>query len=414
MNQPSNPFDIKQPKNLLLILGIIFVAFNLRPSITSVGPLISAIRADTGISNSLAGLLTTLPLLSFAILSPLAPKLAKKWGREWTILLGLLILAAGILIRSQGLIFLLFFGTLLIGLGIAICNVLLPGIVKQSYPAKVGMMTGIYTVSMAIWAGTAPGVSVPLADALHMGWKHSLGVWFVLVALAIVMWLPQLKKKNDQVMNLSSVTTENSSLWGSSLAWQVTIFMGLQSFVYFCFIAWLPEMLYSHGISITTAGWMVSILQFSGIPGNFLVPVLADRLPNQKGLALGIGAFCLAGLIGILIGGNIYILTISIICIGIATGAAISLALTLIGLRARNAEQASQLSGMAQSIGYLLAALGPIALGFMYDMFHSWTIPLILLILISCIMTLAGVGAGRNEFVLDQEKHLVQGAASVK
>lgn len=395
--------ETQATRTTLLIIGITFVAFNLRPAITSVGPLISSIRADTGMSNSVAGFITTLPLLVFAFLSPLAPRVSQKIGKEVTVLLSLIFLIIGLVIRSYGMVFTLFIGTAIIGLGVAFCNVILPSIVKQSFPAKVGLMTGMYTVSMGIMAGLAPGVSVPLAETLNMGWQGSLSVWSILVIVALFVWLPQVKRKDSIHNGHISVNPSSSSMLTSSIAWQVTLFMGLQSLIYFCCITWLPEMLYSQGISATTAGWMVSLMQFSGIPANFIIPVLADRLTNQKSLVVGVGVLCISGLIGLLIGGNIILLTFSIMSVGMGTGAAISLALTLIGLRAANAEQAANLSGMSQSIGYFLAALGPIALGFIYDRIHSWTLPFILLIIIGIIMTIAGYGAGRNQYVF-QEK----------
>lgn len=395
-------------KNTLLIIGIIFVAFNLRPSITSVGPLVSTIRDATGMSNSVAGLMTTLPLLAFAFLSPVAPKLAQRFGKEMTVFIALILIGIGLVIRSSGMISTLFVGTAIIGTGVAFGNVILPGIVKQSFPAKVGLMTGMYTVAMCSWAGIAPGISVPLATDLQLGWRGSLSVWLLLVVIAIFVWAPQMKRKELPAGAPFSVNPAKSSMLASPLAWQVTIFMGLQSLIYFSFIAWLPEMLLNHGISITTAGLMVTVLQFSGIPANFIIPVLADKLPNQKSLVLGIGILCLIGVAGLLLGSNIVWLTFCIICIGIGTGAAISLALTLIGLRAANAEQAANLSGMAQSIGYFLAALGPIALGIMYDILHSWTLPLVLMIVVTLIMTVAGMGAGRNQYVFQKKENTNQ------
>lgn len=391
-----------QNKHTLLMVGIIFVAFTLRPAITSIGPLTGHIRDETGISNSLAGLLTTLPLIAFGLISPFVPRIAQRFGNEMSVLIGLLILGAGIAIRSAHTIILLFSGTIFIGLGIAICNVLLPGIVKQSFPRKVGLLTGIYTLSMGIFAGLAPGVSIPLADTLGFGWRMSLGLWTVLIITAIGFWLPLLKVKNS---SLKSPNQERSTslIWFSPIAWQVTFFMGLQSMVYFSTTAWLPEILLSRGFDIAIAGWMVTLFQFSGLPANIIIPVLADRLPHQKGIALGIGLLCLAGLTGLIFTANKIIIICCIIMLGIALGAAISHGLTLIGLRAANAKQASDLSGMAQSVGYILAALGPFMIGFLFDFYQNWTIPLILLIIITVIYTIAGIGAGRNLYVL-QEK----------
>ncbi|MBU8880571.1 MFS transporter [Bacillus sp. FJAT-29790] len=393
------------------MIGIIFVAFTLRPAITSVGPLISSIRADIGISNGVAGLLTTLPLVTFALISPFVPKIARRFGNELSVLIGLSILGSGIVIRSIGMLFPLYTGTALIGLGIAICNVLLPGIVKEKFPKKVGFLTGIYTFSMGVWAGMAPGLSIPLAENLHLGWRMSLGIWTILIIVAIAFWVPQLKGKRPSGSG-PNLNATRASLWNSTIAWQVTLFMGLQSMVYFSFTTWLPEILHSHGMNIGAAGWMVTLLQFSGLPANFIIPILADRLPNQKGIAIGIGAFILTGLAGILSGGNTLVLTVSIILIGIALGAAISHSLTLIGLRAENAKQASDLSGMAQSVGYLLAALGPFVIGFLFDLFQSWTIPLIMLVIVSVLFTIAGVGAGRNQYVLQKNRQGIKKSSS--
>ncbi|MED3550588.1 MFS transporter [Cytobacillus praedii] len=389
--------------NTWLMAGIIFIAFTLRPAITAVGPLVGSIRADTGISNGLAGLLTTLPLLAFAIMSPFTPKFAERIGSEWCVLIGLVTLGTGIVMRSIDMLIFLFTGTVLIGLGIAICNVLLPGIVKRSFPQKVGLLTGIYTLAMGLWAGMAPGLSTPLAEGMHLGWQVSLGVWSILVFIAVIIWLPQLKRKRFSA-TLPPLESTNTSIWLSPIAWQVTFFMGFQSMIYFSFTAWLPEILHSEGMSISASGWMVTLLQFSGLPANFIIPVLADRLPNQKSIALGIGAFCFIGLAGLLSSGNTIISITSIIFIGIALGAAISHSLTLIGLRAANAKQAADLSSMAQSIGYLFAALGPFIIGYLFDLFHSWTIPLILLGAVSLLMTIAGFGAGRNQYVLQQNR----------
>lgn len=384
------------------MIGIIFVAFTLRPAITSIGPLTGHIRGETGISNGIAGLLTTLPLISFGLISPFVPRIARKLGNEMSVMIGLCILGSGIIIRSFSTLPLLFSGTILIGLGIAGCNVLLPGIVKQSFPRKVGLLTGIYTLSMGVFAGLAPGLSVPLADSFGLGWRMSLGMWALIILIAIGFWLPQLKVKNTS-FGSTKQKQSGSRIWFSSIAWQVTLFMGLQSMVYFSITAWLPEILHTQGFNIAIAGWMLTIFQFSGLPANIIIPILADRLPNQKSIAFGIGLLCLTGLFGLMFFTNKALLICCIMMLGISLGAAISHGLTLIGLRAANAKQASDLSGMAQSVGYLLAALGPFLIGFIFDLFHTWTIPLILLIIITIIYTIAGIGAGRNLYVL-QEK----------
>lgn len=391
-------------RKTLLVLGIIFVALNLRPAITSVGPLIGWIREDLGISNGMAGFITTLPLIAFALLSLLAPRFSRWWGNELSVFFGLLILTGGIVIRSTGTVFAVFLGTALVGIGVAIANVLLPGIVKQRFPGQVGLMTSVYSTSMCAFAALASGVSIPLAKGFHLGWKYSLMFWAVLSVPAVLIWIPQLRGHGKPAATLQPGIPERSagSLWRSPLAWKVTFFMGLQSFLFYCTVAWLPEILQSHGMSEEMAGWMLSVLQFVSLPATFLTPVLADRMPQQKGIAVLIGLIQLGGIAGLFADGTAALIS-SIVLTGIAQGASISLALSLLGLRTTDAVQAAKLSGMAQSVGYSLAAVGPTLLGFWYDLTHSWEPSLILLALATILMILAGIGAGRNEYVLSEK-----------
>ncbi|KHD84313.1 transporter [Heyndrickxia ginsengihumi] len=382
----------------MLILGIILIAANMRPAITSVGPVVRSIREDLHLSNGVAGFITTLPLISFALISPLAPKIAQKLSNELTLLLSLLILIFGICLRYIPTPATLFIGTALIGIGIAIANVLLPSLIKHKFPAKVGIMTSLYSTFMGCFAALASGITVPLAQGLHLGWRKALFVWGILVIIAIVIWLPQLQSRETF---RRKVTTggNNRSVWSSGIAWQVTFFMGLQSFLFYSTIAWLPEILNSHGLSMASAGWMLSIMQFISLPAAFITPIVADKMNNQITIVVGIDIFYMAGLLGLQWGGNTILLTIWIFLIGLAQGASISLALAMIGLRSENAKQAGDLSGMAQSAGYLLAAIGPIFIGFLFDQTNTWSLPIYMLIFVSIIMLIAGIGAGRNQYL---------------
>jgi len=386
-------------KKIILILGIVLIAFNLRPAITAVGPLVDLIRTEMGLSNSAVGLITTLPLVAFAVFSPLAPQMAHRLGNELSLFLGLGILMAGILIRSVNVPAVLFAGTILVGAGIAVCNVLLPALIKDKFPQRVGLMTSLYSTAMVISAALASGVSIPLAQGLNLGWQRALAFWAILAVLAAVIWLPQLgyQKNPSKQQRAESL---HSKLLRSPLAWQVTLFMGLQSFSFYVTIAWLPEILRSYGISASLAGWMLALIQFISIPATFIAPILAERSFDQRKIVAVIGALCLIGTSGLIFSRATIPLTISIILLGLGQGASVSLAFTLFVLRTSNTQQAAELSGMAQSIGYLLAAIGPIIIGFLYDQTHSWVVPLILLSIISVLMTIAGLGAGRNRYVL--------------
>ncbi|EKN71617.1 ABC transporter permease [Neobacillus bataviensis LMG 21833] len=383
----------------LLVIGIVLVAFNLRPAITSVGPLIGMIQENVGLAHWSAGLLMSLPLLVFATMSPIVPKLANRLTNEMTLLLGLISLLIGIGIRSIPMTFFLFMGTLLVGAGIAIGNVLLPAVVKDKFPHKFGLMTSVYSTSMGLIASLASGISVPLADGLNLGWQGALIVWGIPVVAAIFVWAFLLKMNQGSQKGIKRVSSASTIIWRSPLAWQIAIFMGFQSFLFYVTISWLPEILHSRGMSMGTAGWMLSFTQLVGLPASFFIPVIAGRFRSQVWIALLLSLCSIFGYGGLLLGSSYPVLIASITLIGIGLGGLFPLALSYIGLRARNANQAVELSGMAQSTGYILAAIGPLFIGYLYDKTHIWTVPLTTLIVISLIVMVFGMLSGRNRFV---------------
>ncbi|MBU5267141.1 CynX/NimT family MFS transporter [Virgibacillus proomii] len=387
---------------VIIATGIIVVAFNLRPSITSVGPLIGTIRDHLGLSNWSAGMLTSLPLIAFAVMSPLVTKLSNRFTNERVMLLGLFGLFIGITLRSMAIISLLFVGTLLIGLGIAICNVLLPSVIKEKFPMKVALMTSIYSTAMGISAATASGLSVPIAEGLHFGWQIALIVWAIPALLGIIVWIYLRKQLTDHYRVLYQPIIEQKQIWRSPLAWQVAAFMGFQSFLFYVTISWMPEILQAYGISASAAGWMLSFLQFIGLPASFIVPVLAGQYRSQHGIVLAMGLFSIIGYTGLLLGKSNIVMVVSIILIGFSLSGTFALALTLLGMRARNGKQAAQLSGMAQSVGYVLAAIGPFLVGYLYDKTQTWDIPLLTLISVAIIVVVFGFGAGRDKYVFDE------------
>ena len=392
----------------LLVAGIVIAAANLRAAITSVGPLVGEIRADTGISGGGAGLLTTLPLICFAALSLLAPALARKFGMKRVLTGSLLLLAAGIALRSAPPVAALFSGTVVLGLAIAVGNVLLPSLVKRDFPAHIGLLTGVYITVMNSGAALGSGVSVPLSRQGDFGWRGALGVWALLALVAVVVWLFLMRGERPVGSPATATAAPRGELsygglWRSSLAWQVTLFMGLQSVVFYASIAWLPEVLQSDGLSAAQAGWMVSIMQFVGIPAALFAPILAGRCPSQRGLLAAAALLSGAGILGLILsGGAATVLWVSLL--GLGQGASISLALILFALRTTDATEAAALSGMAQSVGYLLAAAGPFLFGVLHDLTQSWSLPLALLFAVAVGLLFAGVGAGRACYVTPERR----------
>ena len=385
-------------RGVLLVVGIVLLAVNLRPALTGLTPLIGQIRADTGISYGVAGLLTTLPLLAMGLLSPIASLLAHRFGMERVLLASMLVLAAGILLRSARAVTTLFLGTAVLGAAIAIGNVLLPGLVKREFPERVGLMTSTYSTALAVSAAIAAGASFPLADQVGIGWRASLGSWALLALVAAVAWLPQMRSARPT--NASPADSQGvNGPWRSALAWQVTLFMGLQSLGYYVVLTWLPEILQEQaGISASLAGWMLALAQAVGIASIFLAPVLAGMRPSQHGVVVVAVALTGAGALGLLVAAETAT-ALWVVLLGLGQGACFSLALTFFALRAPDSEHAAALSGMAQTVGYLLAAVGPFLFGLLRDTTHAWTVPLALLFAVAVCLLLTGLGAARDAHV---------------
>ena len=383
---------------MLFVLGFVLLAANLRPALTSVAPLIGQIRSDAEISNGVAGLLTTLPLLAFSVLSPIAPRLARWFGMERMLLVSMLVLAVGILLRSAGEVATLFLGTAILGAAIAVGNVLLPSLVKREFPERVGLMTSIYSAALGFSAAIAAGASFPIAQQIGIGWQASLALWALLALGAAATWLPQIRSARGA--SASAETSQGvSGLWRSPLAWQVTLFMGLQSLAYYVVLTWLPEILQEvGGMSASLAGWMLALAQVVGIASMFLAPVLADRRPSQYGIVLVAVALAGTGTLGLLVAASTAT-ALWVVLLGLGQGACFSLALTFFALRAPDSEHSAALSGMAQSMGYLLATVGPFLFGVLRDVTQAWTVPLVLLFAVAVCLLITGLGAARDVHV---------------
>ncbi|GGE32647.1 MFS transporter [Pullulanibacillus camelliae] len=386
----------------IMIIGILLVGANLRAPITGLSPLIDDIRSDTGIGNAVAGMLTTLPLLAFAVFSLTAPKIARRVGIEKTLFAGLLLIALGLIIRFFAPVWLLFVGTVFVGIGIAMGNVLLPGLIKREFPKNVGLMTGAYAVTMNGVAAFASGISVPLSDGLGLGWHGTLAIWVILTFAALLAWLPQLRLRHQPDV---STVHNGKGIWSSGLAWKVALFMGLQSLVFYVVIAWLPSILQSQGFSESTSGWLLSFMQFISLPTSFIIPILAGRFAGQRGIVTIIEACFAASFIGLLVG-QTWVVVISVLLFGFAGGGSFSLATMFFVLRTRSSHEAAELSGMSQSIGYLLAAVGPTLFGLIHDFTANWTAPLILLVVIAVLLWIVGIGAGRNTYIGEKKTSL--------
>lgn len=381
------------PRSGLMLAGILLIAVNLRAAITSVGPVISDIRTDLVIGGATASVLVSLPLVAFAVVSPLAPALARRIGIERALGAALAVLAVATVVRSLPSTAALWTGTAFLGIAIAVINVLLPSLVKREYPDRIGQVTGLYSSVQGAAAALASGFAVPLAGTAQHGWRLALGIWAGLGLIALAVFLPQLGRRTVPPATSSATPVRHRSPWRSALGWQVTLFMGTQSTVYYTLITWWPSVEQAHGTSAAASGWHLFALQVAGLLANLATARLIPRRADQR-LLIGAGA----ALVATGIAGQLVLPTASLLWIvlaGAGGGANIVLALSLFGLRTRDHHQAAALSGMAQSVGYALAAAGPVLLGALHDATGSWTAPLFVLLAVLVVQAAAGVQAGR-------------------
>lgn len=379
-------------RHLLLIAGILLIASTLRVTFTGAAPLLDAIRADYGLSTAQTGMLTTLPLLAFGLVSPLAAGVGRRLGIERSLLVALVLICLGIGLRSLPSTALLFGGTAIIGCGIALGNVLLPGLIKRDFSQHVARMTGAYSITMGGAAALGSAMVVPLALA-GFGWHGALLMLMVFPLLALLVWLPQTRKTATAPLT-GSGAMHNRGIWRSALAWQVTLFLGINSLVYYVIIGWLPAILQSLGYSEAQAGSLHGLLQLATAAPGLAIPLILHRLKDQRAIAVIVALMCAISACGLWFWpGQAVVWTL---IFGFGSWATMILGLTFIGLRANSAHQAAALSGMAQTIGYLLAACGPPLMGKIHDANGDWQIPLIAVALISVVMALFGALAGRD------------------
>jgi MFS transporter, CP family, cyanate transporter len=378
------------PRQVALIAGaIVFTALNLRTAVASVPPLLDELRDDVPLSAAGAGVLTTLPVICMSVGSPVAPRLASRIGIETAVVALALTMVAGISLRLIPGIVPLFAGTIVAGLGIALGNVLVPSLIKRDFPAQVGLMTGGYTMAISASGALAAGLTVPVEDAIGRGWRPALAVWAIPALVAALIWVPWIARSRA-----AATGTPLPSLWRDRLAWQVTAFMGLQSLLFYTCLSWLPALLRAEGIERGAAGALLSVMLLTAIPTCLLVPVLASRARDQRvAIAVTVVVYA-AGLTGLLVapdGAPAVWATL----LGFAQGSMLALIFLLFGLRTPDQEHAAQLSAMAQTVGYALAAAGPLLIGVLRDATGGWTAPIAVLLAVLVPLLAVGMAAGR-------------------
>ncbi|MGW1395024.1 CynX/NimT family MFS transporter [Streptomyces nigra] len=394
----------------LLIAGIVLTALNLRPAITSLGALLEEVRDALGMSGSVAGLLTSVPPLCFAVFGVTAPRLARRFGPAAVVCAGMVAIAAGLLIRpftggTAGFLAASAF-TLM---GIAVSNVLMPVIVKRWFPDRVGSMTGLYSMALALGTASAAAVTVPMTEALGGSWQTGLAVWGGLGAAAVLPWLPFVRDRGTTPAQGGTAPARHAHarvdasrlrVTRSRTAWALAVYFGLQATGAYITMGWMAQIFRDSGVHAGTAGLLLAVTMVMGVPLAFVIPRLATRLPHQGPIVLALGVCGLAGYAGLYLapaGGSwLWALLLGI------SNCSFPLALTMVGMRARSSAGVAQLSGFAQSTGYLISIPGPLLVGVLYQHSGGWGLPIALMAGLMIPQMAVGVLAGRDRTVEDE------------
>ncbi len=377
---------------------LLLTAACLRAPLTSIGPVLEDIRLTFSLTATDAGLLNFIPLMMFALLAPPAAWSGNRFGLEKTLWLAVWLILSGSALRIAGSSAALWLGTAILSGGIAAANVLLPPLIKRDFARHSARYIGLYACVMSITASLASGIAVPLASLTNAGWFFSLAVWLIPAAIALAAWLPLLKRaRQRQTTRTPLAVSTLRSPWRAALGWQVSLFMGLQSLAFYTLIAWFTPWAEAQGFSQFAAGWLLFLYQIVAIVANLACMRALKRLADQRAIALLASLAIFTGLCGLYLFPALAVFWL--IIAGLGAGASLVISLSLFGLRSGDHHQASRLSGMAQCVGYGLAALGPLVFGVLHEHFDSWSAPLLFMIALSLLQVAIAPLAGRNKVI---------------
>ncbi|WP_282702046.1 MFS transporter [Streptomyces sp. CC219B] len=390
----------------LVVLGIVLSALNLRPAITSLGALLEEVRDGLGMSGSMAGLLTSVPPLCFAVFGVMAPRLARRFGPAAVVCAGMVAITAGLLIRPYAGSTPAFLAASALALmGIAVSNVLMPVIVKRWFPDRVGSMTGLYSMALALGTATAAAVTVPMTNLLGGNWQTGLAVWAALAAAAVLPWLPLVRDRGRGSAEPAEPAPAREQppalrITRSRTAWALAVFFGLQATAAYITMGWMAQIFRDAGVPASTAGLLLAVTMVMGVPLAFVIPRVATRLPHQGPIVLVLGVCGLAGYAGLYFApaGGAWAWAV---LLGVSN-CAFPLALTMVGMRARTGAGVAQLSAFAQSTGYLISIPGPLLVGVLYQHSGGWGLPIALMTGLMIPQMAVGFLAGRNRTVEEE------------
>lgn len=384
--------------SLLLMVSLLLIALNLRPMLASIGPVMPELMKDTGIGSDAASVLTMAPILCLGVFGFVAPRLSRAFGIERAVAMALALTAIGIALRGVPRYELLLLGTLAGGAGLGVAGVLLPGLVKHHFPRNISLMTGMYTMALSAGAAGAAGLTVPLAKWLG-SWSEALAWWALPVLIALLAWLPQARTPAIGAAHQEPGRPRRLlALRGDLLAWQVTLYMGLQSSLAYIVFAWLAPILRERGVDPVTAGAVVGTAVLIQLSTALTAPMLAARRHKQGGISALVILLLGSGILGCMYA-PLTTMWMWAAVLGLGQGGAFAIGLALIVFRSPDGETAAELSGMAQGVGYTIAAFGPLFAGLLREWTGGWHATAGLIVGMSLVAVIAGFGAGRPHYV---------------
>lgn len=380
--------------SIAALLSLVFISLAIRPPVASIGPLVEELVRTEFLSLFQVSLMTSLPIVCFGIGAFASPALVKRFTLNKAMMFVLVVMAIAMATRLIGGFPALITSTILIGFAIAIANVLIPTIVREQFPTRIELITGVYVTLLAISASFAAAIAVPSSEWLG-GWRGALVVWIIPAVLAIVFWVPLFRSKSvGKITSVATHAEERKAVVKSSLTWGIVFFFGLQSGGFYSILNWFPSLLIDRGMSAVDAGSLLGLTTFVGVPSGFIASLIFRKFKSLSFIAIVMTSLTLTGLLMIWLTPDLLVLACIITGFGFA--ATFPLSLTLIGSRASTSTQTTQLSALAQGWGYLISAAATFIFGLLRDVTGTWDASLILVSVLTFIQLFAGAVAGRN------------------
>jgi CP family cyanate transporter-like MFS transporter len=391
----------------VLLITILVVAANLRPTITALGSVVGLVAVDTGMGAGALGLLGAIPLLAFAAVSPVVHFLTGVMGAERAVLVSTLLLIVATVVRSlPGSVANLWIGTIVMGAAIAVGNVVVPELVKRDFPTEVPFVTGLYSTVLGATAAVASGLALPIAEI--GGWRVGIGIWVLFSVVAALVWPLRMRGSTAGALHVTPSSPPvvgrgtRRSVWRSVVAWQVSLIMATQALTYYMLVTWLPTIeVVNLGVDPVTAGWYSFLYQMVGIAAGLGVTPFMRARSDHRAVGVVISLLLVVAVLGLLFAPDLLVLWL--VLAGLSGGGSLVLALALVGERSPSAADAGRLSGMAQSVGYLLAAAGPWGAGVLFAATGSWTYPLLAVIAVAFVQLFLSLLAGRDRLTHQAE-----------